>query len=419
MLKVGQTLLLNQRRWHLKQVRFVGTRHLELEAIGASEASLGMTRRMTVFQYGHDLFIEQRHQRYWHAHLQRDWIEDERGPALNCQPATWLDLLAAHTRCPASGDRPSSLPHEFSWSYSRAAKYRQCPRAYYYHYYAAWEGWRQDVPAPVRRVYLLKNLTDLSTWVGNLVHESIKFALARLKTGQAVVETDLIQQMHRRARADFEDSRRGRYRQQPNQRTGFQEHYYQLALSKSTWQAAWAKAERYLRTFINSPLYTDLRRQPASTFLNVEALQSFFLAGTKVWVQIDLARRVEDTIYLYDWKTGAIDEQELRQQLGIYGLYLRHTRPEVTSGGVSVRGIVYALAEDRRLEFDLDEATLQNAQTVAETSIAQLQGLLLDPQANLAELRRFPMIDELSVCRRCQFREPCERDEEQVASVYP
>jgi hypothetical protein len=405
-LVTGQNLLLNKRLWHLRQVRLVKGRQWELEAIGASEAALGLTRRMTAIQYGDDLFIQQRQRDYWHGHLQRDWLETERGPVLNCKPATQLDLLAAHTRHPASGD----LKNEFSWSYSRAAKYRQCPRAYYYHYYATWEGWQKDAPEPVQHVYLLKNLTDLSRWTGTLVHESIKFALTRLKAGRPIMEANLIKQVRSWAQTDFADSHSERYRQKPNQLTGFQEHYYQTNLPQSEWQAAQTQAEHYLHTFLNSALYTDLRQRPPATFLNVEELQSFSIAGVKVWVQIDLARREGDTIYLYDWKTGPVDSAELRQQLGIYGLYWQHAWPQDNSTEVSLRAIVYLLAEDKLLEFDLDEAMLQETQALVERSVAQLRGLLSDAAANLAELRHFPMIDDLSVCRRCQFRELCGRN---------
>jgi hypothetical protein len=405
-LKAGQAILLNNRRWHLRRVQPLGARTVELEAIGTSEAAQGMTRRMTAYRYDDDLFIEQRRQQIWQAHLQRDWIEDDQGPVLHCRAATWLEVLDAHTRRPAAGD----LKNSFSWSYSRAAKYEHCPRAYYYHYYAAWEGWLKDAPAPVKRAYLLKNLTDVSLWAGSLVHEAIKFALARLKAGQTVAEGDLLKQMRVRAQRDFDDSRQGRYRQQPNKRTGFQEHYYKATLLDEAWRSAWTQAEQRLQTFLNSALYLDLCRQPPAAFLDVEALQSFRLAGTKVWVQLDLARRAEGAIVIYDWKTGSIEEAAVRRQLGVYGLYLVQAYPELAHDTPRLQGIVYRLADDRLLEFDLDEALLRETQTMAEASIAKLRGLLLDDAANLAELRRFPMIDDLSICRRCQFRELCGRD---------
>jgi hypothetical protein len=75
-----------------------------------------------------------------------------------------------------------------------------------------------------------------------------------------------------------------------------------------------------------------------------------------------------------------------------------------------LQAIVYLLAEDKLLEFELDEPMLQETHAFVEKSVAQLKGLLFDDAANLAELRRFPMINDLSVCRRCQFRELCGRD---------
>lgn len=406
MLKAGQNLLLNGRLWHLRQAQPGHGRTWELEAIGVSAAALGLTRPMSAIEYGDDLFIQPRQRDYYHAHMQRDWLDTERGPALNCQPATWLDLLAVHTRTPARGDSKN----EFSWSYSRAAKYRQCPRAYYYHYYAAWEGWQAEAPAPVRRAYLLKNLTDLSLWGGTLVHDSIKFALARLKAGRPIAETEVVKRMRSRAQADVEDSRSGRFRQKPNQLTGFQEHYYQTGLPASAWQAAQAQAELYLHTFFNSTLYAGLQRGAAPALLKVEELQSFTLAGTKIWVQMDLAQPAGDKIFVYDWKTGPIEPADLRQQLGIYGLYLRQSWWSEKTVQPALQAVVYALAENKVLTFDLDEALLQETQAQVETSVAQLRGLLLDPETNLAELRRFPMISDLSVCRRCQFRELCGRD---------
>ena len=188
-------------------------------------------------------------------------------------------------------------------------------------------------PEPVQRAYLLKNLTGLSRWVGTLVHESIKFALTRLRAGRPVSDADLFRQMQNRARADFDDSQSGRYRQRPNQLTGFQEHYYRVDLPQEAWQAAVSQAGRCLRTFVDSALYATLRRRSPASFLEVEELLSFTPSGTKIWVKMDLARQEDGAIYLYDWKTGRVDAEEIRQQLGIYGLFVRHAWPKIAGPG--------------------------------------------------------------------------------------
>lgn len=403
-LKPGQNLLLNNRLWSLWQVTQREGRQLDLEAIGASQSSQGMARQLTAVQYGLELFIEQRRGGYWRANLEQDWQETSGGPVLEFHPATRLDLLNQHTSSPAQGQ----LANEFSWSYSRWAKYRFCPRAYYYHYYAAWEGWQPESPPPVRTAYLLKNLTSLTPWISTLVYESIRFALARLRAGQRVDEKDLVAQMHRRAQADFESSQSGRYRRQPNTLVGFQEHYYKLRLDKSIWQSAWQQAAQLLQTFLASSLYAGLQQHPADTFLDVETLQSFRLADTKIWVQMDLARFDGEMIEIYNWKSGIVALSEVQRQLGVYGLYLRQAQPEWHA--IPMKGIVYNLTEDRTTEVTLDTAILESVETEVKGSIAQMQDFLIEAEANWAEITRFPMIDDLAVCRTCQYRELCGRD---------
>lgn len=401
-LTAGQSLLLNNRLWHLRQVRPRSARVLELEAIGASEAAQGMARRLQAIVLGRHLFIARPRHDYWQANLDQDWQPGDFGPVLACRPATRLDLLDAFTQQPPAGD----LPNEFSWSFSRQALYQKCPRAYYYHYYAAWEGWQADAPEPVRQTYLLKNLTNIPAWTGQLVHDAIKFALGRRQGGRPATPTEVAAQMHRRARADFRASQAGHFLRQPNQQVGFREHYYRESAPPAAWREAWQNARRYLLTFFNSALVGQFA---PDSFLSVEALHSFAVEGVKIWVQIDLACREPDTIHLYDWKTGPIDEDSARRQLGIYALFAHHTWPEHIRG--PIRGTVLGLADGRRIDFEFAPADLQAVQSTITASIAGLQALLLQPaQANLAELRRFPQIPNGEVCRQCQFKALCGRD---------
>lgn len=399
----GHTIQLNRRQWTLRQVETPRPGCLRLEAIGASEAALGMTRRLEARQLGPRLFIEQRRGGYWQANLDTDWVDDPLGPILNFTAAGPLDLLDAHTGAPATGD----LPNNFSWSFSREALYRRCPRAYYYHYYAAWEGWQPDAPPPVRQTYLLKNLTTIPQWIGTLVHDAIKFALSRLQSGAIVPPADLLAQMRQRARADVEASRQQAYRQQPKQQPGFQEHYYHANLPAAAWSEAWQRAEARLRTFVNSPLYARLQTLSPSAFLKVETLQGFNLGDAHVWVQMDLATVDSGRLTVFDWKTGEVDLAGAQRQLSIYGLFVRHAWPEF--GAMPLQGVVFDLATNEVTALDLGDNLLRETELAARQGIDHLRRLLADPATNRAELRRFPMIDDLSVCATCRFRELCNR----------
>jgi hypothetical protein len=312
-------------------------------------------------------------------------------------------MLDAHTRVPATGD----LTNAFSWSFSREALYRRCPRAYYYHYYAAWEGWQPDAPPPVRHTYLLKNLTTIPQWVGTLVHDAIKFALSRLQSGVVVAPANLLAQMRQRARADVEASRQQAYRQQPKQQPGFQEHYYRANPPAAAWAEAWQRAEQRLRVFIDSRVYARLQTLPPAAFLKVETLQGFNLGDVHTWVQMDLATVDGGQLTVFDWKTGEVDLAAAQRQLSLYGLFVRHTWPEF--GAMPLRGVVFDLAANELTTLELGDDLLRETGLAAQRSIDHLRRLLADPITNLAELRRFPMIDDFGVCATCRFRELCDR----------
>ncbi|HMR68220.1 MAG TPA: hypothetical protein PKE64_29775, partial [Anaerolineae bacterium] len=91
-LKPGQILQLSNRLWSLRQVTPRAGRHLDLEAIGASEAAMGMMRSLKAVLIGPDLFIEQRRSGYWQADLGSGRQKTALGPVLICRPATALDL---------------------------------------------------------------------------------------------------------------------------------------------------------------------------------------------------------------------------------------------------------------------------------------------------------------------------------------
>ncbi|MEO0075006.1 MAG: hypothetical protein ABIK31_02725 [candidate division WOR-3 bacterium] len=60
---------------------------------------------------------------------------------------------------------------DFSWSLSRHALLEECPRAYYYNYYTAHNGWLRDAPLDRKMAYALKNITNIYLLIGSLIHE--------------------------------------------------------------------------------------------------------------------------------------------------------------------------------------------------------------------------------------------------------
>ncbi len=68
----------------------------------------------------------------------------------------------------------ATFRNEFSWSASRDRLFRSCPRAYYYNYYAYWNGWSYKADAKTKLIYRLKKLQSTALWAGSIVHDVIQ-----------------------------------------------------------------------------------------------------------------------------------------------------------------------------------------------------------------------------------------------------
>src|SRR5512141_1428773 len=115
----------------------------------------------------------------------------------------------------------ADIQNEFTWSKSRHEKLKECPRAYYLHYYGSWGGWDAAAPAATRELYVLKQLSSRWQWAGSLVHDAVEKALVRAKNGGPLRPVDdLVEQTRRRARAQWATSREKGYWRNPKENPG-------------------------------------------------------------------------------------------------------------------------------------------------------------------------------------------------------
>ena len=300
------------------------------------------------------------------------------------------------------------LQNEFSWSKSRDGVFNACLRAYYYHYYGSWNGWRHDAPPDVRELYIMKNLQSVPLWTGAVIHDAVRQVVQALSQGKTLpVEQALISARERMQR-DLEESRSGRFRRRPNRMCGLLEHYYGLPLTNETIQEAMVSAEGCIRRFYTTASYRKMLELGPSGILEVERLESVRLSGSKVWVSPDvILRNEDDSITIVDWKTGrSASSDATRLQLAIYGIYA------VQSYGASPQSLL-GVEENLRLGeehvYPLKEWVLDEARKYVDNSIRKMQALLHDQARNIALIRDFPMTDNLAVCMGCRFRRACER----------
>jgi PAS domain-containing protein len=309
------------------------------------------------------------------------------------------------------------LKNEFTWSKSRDSLFQECRRAYYLNHYGAWGGWNASAPPEVRELYLMKNLNSRATWLGIVVHEVAERALRALRGEIDWPLEAALAEAEQRLRAELEISRQGQYRTGARVRwngrwvkvSGLQEHFYGLPTPDEEWEAAIAQALQCVTNLYHSPTFRRLQEVGPGAILSVEELESFLVGDVKVWVKLDLAvRRPDGGIVIVDWKTGSAHrEEDIALQLGIYGLYgtrLWGVPPD------RIRGFDVNLRDGATHQHPIDGDRLSEVSDYIQTSAQQMRALLDDVAENRASAEKFPLTEDLSLCRRCRFRRACGRE---------
>ncbi len=304
----------------------------------------------------------------------------------------------------------AELTNDFTWSKSRHEKFKDCLRAYYFHYYASWGGWEAPAGSPVRELYVLKKLSSRWQWAGSVVHEALRELLARARcTGKYRPLDELLRRTRERARREWVVSREKSYWREASRITGLVEHEYAEPVPNEDWKRLWDEViEGSLRAFDASEAYEELKRTPRERWLTVDELDSWDFEGTKVWVAIDFAYRdAEGRIHVLDWKTGKERDAD-HTQVGIYALYARQkwgAAPEEVSGELVYLGG----ARGERVTVPADGDALERCKDEMRSSIAEMRERLHDGTSNTALPESFPPPPPREGCRRCPFRRPCGR----------
>jgi len=300
------------------------------------------------------------------------------------------------------------LENEFTWSVSRDQSFRECQRAYYYHYYGSWGGWEDDAPEDVRKLYVLKNVKTMPMWAGSVVHETIAEALNRYARKQTPIRTGELQAAARqKLRNGWLEAVNREWLRSPK-KTNLHELYYGDGKTAPREQTERIKERVYdcLAAFAESSLLSEILAVPYVDWKPVDQLDSFSLHGLKVWCAIDFAY-VDPAGHLriLDWKTGAEREAALKTQLACYALYAAQ---EWYTPLDKIRLYGCFLREKARLsEYEAAPELLVDAQDRIVTSAAEMREKLVDVEANAAREDDFPYCEDERACVRCNFKEVC------------
>lgn len=299
---------------------------------------------------------------------------------------------------------------DFAWSHSRQRALDRCPRRYYYRVYGSWQGWDEDAPPESRAAYRLKQLSSLHRAFGTALHRRAHELVEGARSGREPPPVEAMRESTRRELGRLYRQDRGGFEADPKSRPMLQASYYRGAPDEEDLQSLRVKLDRCLPRLRSLDLWERIRERedyvvhaedPDGEFVPPEVQ----VDGVGVFARPDLVVRDLDTdeMTVVEWKTGE-PRQEHREQVAVYGLWVRETMGEEPA-----RARVHYLLEGAVEELELGDRELEAASGRITEGLEEMRGYVEDPAVNRPRPKEaFPMTDERWECYRCSYLELCE-----------
>lgn len=298
----------------------------------------------------------------------------------------------------------SILKNELTWSFSRSRLFQECRRAYFYHYYASWGGWVLDADDFTRRAYILKNIRNVDAWIGDIVHQIIKWVLENKIVGKDIKCEEAKDKAKQMLLRTWEQSRSKMWMKNIKNNLNLFEHYYHRELSREFLNLKLHKLVNSIKNVYESGLLASFSDLPREGFLRIDELDSFDFEGLKVFAIPDFAVCKHNRYCLYDWKTGKPSDNDVLQ-LSCYVLYAMD-KWKVDSSLVTLAPVY--LSGDKVSLNPVRTIDLEEVKSYIRKSISEMKSVLLDVEKNTADIQVCLKTRDTWRCNHCKFQEICQ-----------
>lgn len=300
------------------------------------------------------------------------------------------------------------IEQTYAWSNSRVKTLRECRWKYYLTYFEAWEGWLGSAPQNKQRAYMLKNMTNLSMWVGSIVHDIIEDIIT---VGRKTGEWKKLQQAQhdgiQALRKGWKQSKEKRWQHSPKQNINLAEHFFREEIDPEKLAGFKQKVLKCLKAFYDMPLFEIMKNLPKDAFLTIEDFATFELkTGEKVAIKIDTGFRFDGKVYLLDYKTGRVSDSVI-DQLTSYAMYaLKKKWADKPEDIVVIPVYLAAFAKIGEQATPYLDVTMDHMRRQVSIIIAEYP-LLAEAFKNKDDPSYFSRTDNEKACEKCFFREDC------------
>ena len=301
---------------------------------------------------------------------------------------------------------------KFSWSTSRAAALRDCPKSYFWKYYGSWEGWRNPsgpdsaILAFRRKAYCLKQIAPLAMVFGSAVHDALANRL-RASANFVGVESEVQKVLH----DAFVSSRdEAAWFRAPRKSTMLAEEFlggiklYPKAVADTKAKLANLPRVAFCKTAydIAGAEILEIDEDPFKGKFGMTNID-----GVPAFARIDLLYKKNGKIVVTDWKTANdADIRRYRNQILFYAYYVQN-KYNVPAESIlcRVENVVTNTAE----EFAVTQTEIDNIVVGAKKSVVWMSKFVENGDLNrnaALNSRSFPM-NKTRRCKMCPFAEFC------------
>lgn len=301
--------------------------------------------------------------------------------------------------------RQDLLPQQ-RWSYSRRSVLEQCPRRYYYEYYAATVA-RQRRDPRIERLRRLKSLQNRYERTGAIAHLVIAAYLRKAQAGEVWMPQRVVDWARAIFRADIDYStadpgglspREGRFPP-----VLLHEYFYRQRDALELCTAAGERLAAAVRIFCESINLAEFRLAGSRLGALVERNLTVSSLPCKTGGKLDLAFATDGYVTVVDWKLGEPTRDGNESlQLAAYALWAS----QHFSAMPNAIGIYKAyLSADEVVPFPVNERVLANARARILQDAERMTAVHHYGQHGIAEA--FTPCLQPKVCTLCPFREIC------------
>jgi CRISPR/Cas system-associated exonuclease Cas4 (RecB family) len=297
----------------------------------------------------------------------------------------------------------TDFKNEFSWSKSKNEMFNECKRKYFLHYYGSWNGWDNHEEDRIKRTYYLKQLNTKEIWLGQIIHEVIKYVLDQFRYGNRITLGHAIVILRKKFEEGFIQSSLKKYTGFRSKVHKFFEDEYNIKISEEDKKELLKKAESCLTNFYNSDTFIEIKNSLISNWIYLEDFLSFNFEGNKIFLSMDFAMKKDDKVIIYDWKTGKERSSEFDLQLTCYSLYISE-KFKISPEKIIAR--IFNLSINKEDTFEINEEKLIEMKNYIREKVSKMKSFLEDVEENIAKEEKFPK-EEGFYCSRCNFKKIC------------